>query len=204
MKKLLIGCLSMCSACALAADPDMPDTDFAAKPYQATRLTLVGGITQGGDTLAEVGISGSSDEKIKAGQLLLAGVGLNYRGEHQPMSYQINAGYHWDSVTVKNGEVTIDRIALDVLAYWEFHERHRIGVGALYHLNPTLEIDLDFAPSEKAEFDSSLGAVVEYGFRFVGTGAVVSLRYASIEYSMDGFEEKADASHVGVVIYAYF
>lgn len=203
----LIGAL-MLATLAQSASAQMEDSEadspMQEKPaHKSTRIALVGAVTQGGDTLTELDILGSSDEEIKAGELFYAGLGVNYRQQHSSLSLQANLGYHWDSITAENGDVTLSRIALDVLPFWHFAERHRLGVGLVYHLDPTLELDFDFARGE-VEFENSLGYAVEYGFLFPSTGAVVSLRYTTMDYTIDGFSGEVDASHAGLVIYAYF
>lgn len=99
--------------------------------------------------------------------------------------------------------MSLSRMAVDAFSHWEMHPRHRLGVGGVYQVKPTLKLDLG-SVTEKVEFNSSLGYAAEYGFRFTSTGAVLAVRYTQMDYALEGSQEDIGASHLGLIVYAYF
>lgn len=196
MKSLGYAALLWCGLAGTAlADDFVPGT--------RTSVVLGGAWTFGGDKLAEYEVEysdgDSSREKIKAGENLHFFVGAymeNRESEARAYGAQLTLGWFFDSISGKNGEVTLDRFPIEVIPYVKLN-KFRLGMGLTYHTNITLEDNAVL--NDSVDFDNAAGLVViaEY---MVAQQVGIGLRYVNIDYDLDvpGVSRSFDASHVGL------
>lgn len=153
---------------------------------------LGGGLTFGGDKLAEVEVSngGNTDNvDIDAGELFYIAGGLIIPFSDTGFSLQTTIGWHRDGVVASNGDASFERFPLELIPFYNY-KRHRIGAGLTYNLSP--ELDLDDAGGSKVEFDDALGYVIEYDYVFgksaLDGGLMLGARYAFIQYEVDSID----------------
>lgn len=186
------------AACSLSATAQELETDNTVDSVTIKPL-LAGGFTIGGDNLVEVEYEDGSSDELDAGDLLDLKAGFLIDLHNYPITIQTTIGYHFDSVDAENGDASFNRLPLDLLAFYNI-DKHRIGAGLSYHLNPELELEFGGVNID-IDADNAMGLVLEYGNE-VADNIIVGLRYVDIEYEFEGSSEKFDGSHVG--IYGYF
>lgn len=159
----------------------------------------------GGDDVGSLVNDGEEKGDVEAGSgmNIYAGVVL------KPVDYfetRISAGYHFDRSKTETGTVYMDRTVIDLIPTFAYHI-HRLGLGATYHINPTLDGD-DFNKSD-IEFDNAWGYLVEYGVK-VTPFLYLGVRYVGLDYDIktEGVQlngsSNVDASHVGLNLYFEF
>lgn len=180
----------------------MSNTAFADPMQNASDVSFVigGGLTVGGDSLVDVELiyddGDHSVEDLKAGELLYIYAGLNIALPNAPLDIQATIGYHFDSISADNGEVSFDRMPIDLLLLYHLGEaaQHRLGGGLTYHLSP--ELDLNDLGNGRYEADNALGFVFAYDYQIVAHN-YLGVRYTNIEYDFDSISVTADGSNVG-------
>jgi len=198
----------ICTAAILAATLCSASFANAETPSQEKqnesplKVLLGAGITFGGDDLVRAEFDDGSSDKLYAGGFIDLKVGMIYELPESPYIFQSSIGYFFDSIDAENGDASFDRIPLEFLGFYSW-DKHRIGLGATYHTGVELDISIDGVGSGKADFDNSLGTVIEYGYE-VHDKFVLSLRGTMIDYSVEGAasSEDIDGNHVG--LYANF
>lgn len=188
----------------------------ANKTQEGFAFVFVGGITQGGDTLTTFDRYRYRDEDLDAGDGGYIGAGVSYHFPDTPFQLQSTIGYHGASLSASNGDAWFDRKPLEVMGFYHIAERHRVGFGASYHLNPEYEIDIDHAYingqwfyryKQSDDFDNALGAVIQYDYRIPSINLRIGARYTHIDYewekSLDFFGNKrsdVDGSYLGLTL----
>ena len=159
------------------------------------------GFEDGGETLASASTSNGflgdyeRDLDLAGGIKLAMGI-YNILGESENRSLSFAVGYLSDSIDASNGDADYETITFD--AVYSFHfEAHRFGLGALYHIDPEFEQNIDGQPGIKAEFDDALGVVVQYSYA-VSPTFQAGLRYTEMDYEINDFE--LDASSFGMFL----
>ena len=166
-----------------------------------THLVLTGGIGTGGDELAEVEYDHGDDGEVRAGGLVLLGVGIDHQfGNNWEVQATVN--YLFDGADADNGDVFFSRWPLDLLAFYR-NGNHRFGGGLTYHLNPEFEVDLDYVPERTIDFDDALGFVLEYDY-FIMPQLSVGVRGTLIDYEASDFDDEVSGNSIGVVVNGYF
>lgn len=188
------------TACSLSATAQELETENLADSATIIPL-LAGGFTLGGDNLVEVEYDDGSSEELNAGDLLDLKAGFLIDLPNYPVTIQTTIGYHFDSITATNGDASFSRLPLDLLAFYNVN-KHRIGAGLSYHLNPELEFEFDNV-DVNIDADNAIGLVVEYGYQ-VADRVILGLRYVDIDYEFESASEEFDGSHVGIYGYLTF
>lgn len=188
---------------ATAALP-APAQPFAA-PERNFYFALFGGITGGGDKLAEVRYSNGDRESIRAGGLGHLAAGVVWQPTATPLSVQATVGWHFDNISARNGDITFSRVPIEVLGYFTGVPNWRFGGGARFIRDARLETDVD-GFSDTVRYKDTTGLVLEAGYRIAPRGWV-NLRYTDEEYeakSFNGFNVtptgKTSAQSIGLNI----
>ncbi len=181
----------------------LADTQTNSPEEETRRLKLLlgAGLTHGGDDLLKLEFEDGSSEKLYAGGLIDLKAGFSYKLHESPIRIHSTVGYFWDSVNAENADGSFDRIPLEVLGFYTWNE-HQLGVGASYHTNVQLDFE-GLGEDFKADFDDSLGAVIEYGYA-MNDKLTFAVRGVFIDYSLKNAPsdvEDIDGNHIGVFAY---
>ena len=170
---------------------------FAQEGAGGVGLVLYSGITFGGEELVEVEAEFGADGELEAGGFILLGGGLKYSMERFPIDLQATLGVHFDVEFADNGDASFTRFPADVIAFYRA-EKHRVGLGFTYHLNPKLDFDIDGVVDDAESLGNELGFVVEYNY-LSAESVAVGVRYVDIDYFLPFFGD-LDGSYVGIVV----
>ncbi len=193
------------SAAIMLASSSVPSF---AEDNKADNWDLVGNIniTFGGDELVELMVEdffGDEDnEEVKAGELISFAGGAAFQIPQTSIQLQGTVGYHVDGIFADNGDVEFSRFPVELMAFYRFN-KHRFGLGVTEHLNPKLELDLDYGVNTETEYDDAFGLIAQYDYR-VTTFFAVGVRFVDIEYEAENSgvfhfdNSKVDGSHIGV------
>ena len=186
-------CTAAWSISVSAQEPEPAETpmSFLIQPI------IVAGFTFGTDKQVEIEYNDGSSEGIDAADLLELKLGLKTELPEHPITLQTSIGFNFDSYLSKNGEASVTRLPLELLAFYNL-DKHRAGAGFSYHVNPALQLDYDDI-SLNSDADDTLGMVVEYGY-LVKHNFILGVRYLSIDYEFKGpnEQEDVDGSHFGI------
>ena len=173
---------------ALAADPltGRPVKEDAL--YQHRSVFFVNfGVQNGGDELIALYDvdSGEQVDNSRAGGYTRLTLGGEIAIGDTPFSVQIGAGLLRDGLTsnVTSSKSVFKRKVLELIPFWNF-DRHRVGVGAAAHLEPTFHFNPDGPGSISEEFDDAVGAVLQYDIRY-DQNLSVGARYTYINYEIE-------------------
>lgn len=190
-------CTTAWSLSASAQEPEQPEkaTVVIMKP------TVSVGLTFGVDNHVEVEYETDSSAELKVGDLLDLRIGLLIDPLDYPVTIQTTIGYNFDSVTSENGEASLTRLPLELLAFYNM-DKHRMGAGLSYHVNPALKLEFDDV-SVNADADNAFGLVLEYGYDATDS-LIIGLRYLNIDYDFEGENGELDGSQIGIYGYLIF
>jgi hypothetical protein len=166
----------------------------AAQPFGAPAernfyFGLMGGITGGGDKLAEVRYSNGDRESVRAGGLAHIAAGVVWQPVLAPLSVQATIGWHVDGITADNGDITFSRVPIEVLGYFTGVPNWRFGAGARFVRNAELEADVD-GFVDTVTYKDATGLVLEAGYRIAPRGWL-NLRYTDEQYEPERFNGAA-------------
>jgi hypothetical protein len=186
-------------------------TTEAPIPQKKIDFVVGGGLTFGGDEIADVRVidydDDDSSEDVSAGALIHIYTGINAYIPDSDFSVQTTIGYHVDGIFASNGSVAFTRYPLELIPYYNFN-RIRIGLGLSYHINPEFSGDSDAGLGDR-EYDNALGLVASVEVK-LGSHFAVGLHYTDIDYDLskieivsgDNFNEQKDSnidgSNVGI------
>ena len=205
-KPLAVLLISATPTLALA---DLPTE--APAPQKKIDFLVGGGLTFGGDDIADVQVidydDDESSEDVTAGGLIHFYTGINAYIPDSDFSIQTTIGYHVDGIFASNGSVAFTRYPLELIPYYNF-SRFRVGLGLSYHINPEFSGDSDAHLGDR-EYDNALGLVASVEVK-IGSHFAVGLHYTDIDYDLskienvygDNFNEQKDSnidgSNVGI------
>ena len=142
------------------------------------------GVQNGGDRLISLTDNTSGEEKdsARAGGYVRVTFGGEIALADSDFSIQIAGGMLQDGLTsnINSDKSTFTRKVIEFIPFWNF-DRHRVGVGAVAHLDPKWTLDLDDQPTIRWEFDDAVGAVLQYDIRY-DQDISVGARYTWIDY----------------------
>jgi hypothetical protein len=162
---------------------------FGAPPERNFYFGLMGGITGGGDKLAEVRYSNGDRESVRAGGLAHIAAGVVWQPTLTPLSVQATIGWHVDGITADNGDITFSRVPIEVLGYFTGVPNWRFGAGARFVRNAELEADVD-GFVDTVTYKDATGLVLEAGYRIAPRGWL-NLRYTDEQYEPERFNGAA-------------
>ncbi|MCH9814682.1 MAG: hypothetical protein K0U47_12160 [Epsilonproteobacteria bacterium] len=138
-------------------------------------------IGRGGDKLASIGYTNGDTANLYAGGGVGFTGGILFVPKTTPeLQTLVSIGYMFDSADASNGDVTFGRFPLSVIQYYVINQ-WRVGVGATYHMSPTLESDGFGYSDEEVDFDNGLGALAEIDYLFP-SGMIIGFRATLMEY----------------------
>jgi len=177
------------------------DASQVVEQNKPLRFLLGAGLTFGGDTLVTATYTDGSSKNITAGGFMMIYGGLDYRLD-DAISLQGTLGYHFDTITASNGDVTFSRIPLELLAYYHLNDAFRLGGGVRIVNSPELKGN-GIAGNVNGTFDNTVGLVIEGEYMMHRTFGI-KLRHVSEHYQPSGSPVSVDGSHFGVLANLYF
>ena len=186
---------------AIAAVIALTSLGAQADDLRPLRFVLGGGLTFGGETLANVTYSDGSDQNIRSGGLLEYHAGIDVRATPH-LSFQATLGYHVDtSAGASNGSVRFSRVPAEVLGYFHVSDNLRLGGGVRMVFSPELK-GRGVASNVNQKFDNTTGAILEGEYLFTRWFGL-KLRAVSETYRASDTGIKANGDHVGVYVNFY-
>lgn len=146
------------------------------------------GVQNGGDemiTLTNVE-TGEQVDNTRAGGFTRLTIGGDIAFGPSDFSLYIGGGLLRDGLTsnINEDKAVFKRKVLELIPFWNF-DRHRLGVGAIAHLEPTFHLNLDGPGGQyRQEFDDAVGAVLQYDIRY-DQNISVGARYSYISYDIE-------------------
>lgn len=158
------------------------------------------GLEGGGETFVTAtrsndDFSFDQDLNIGGGVKIAAGI-HKIVGENDGGSVSLALGYLWDSIDADNGDADFSTITLDAIYNLRLN-RHRLGIGASYHIGPEYQDDLDGFAKTNIDFDDSLGLILQYSYE-ITPGFYLGLRHTEMDYEVHG--NSVDASSIGLFL----
>lgn len=168
-----------------------------------------GGLTFGGDTIADVRYRDDDDDidnvKVRAGGLFAINGGIEVRFTDM-VSAQALIGYHFDRANGSDGNVRFERYPLDLLGHFRVNDWFRVGGGVRYTGSAKIRgsgAGLTYVSNE--DFKPTWGTVVEGEF-FPMQSLGIKLRYVTEKFKSKSFPSAPDlnGSHGGIYLNYYF
>jgi hypothetical protein len=193
-----IGALALVASLGFgtAQAQSVPAAPGYAKPQRNFFFVLYGGLTFGGDELAEAQVTTlppyggayTYTDTVRAGGLVQFGAGVLWQPSDVPLAVQATVGYHADSINADNGDISFTRVPFEALAFYTGVPRWRFGGGARFVRNA--ELEYDFGRRDVFRFKDTTGVVLEAGYE-VAPRFWINLRYVDEDYevrSLNGAE----------------
>lgn len=200
MKQSTRSCLMALPFLALghAAFADMPAN---ARELSTTHLVTSLGVMDGGDKLATVEYRHRDDVDINAGGLVLFGVGVDHEFGN---NWEVQATFNYlaAGASARNGDVSFTRWPVEALGFYRMGN-HRFGGGLTYHINPKLDVDIDYGPDDTINFDDALGVVIEYDYFFLRQLSL-GVRGTLIDYKSSDLHDTVNGNSIGIIVSGYF
>lgn len=180
----------------------LPLLVFTSTTIQASNLFMEGGLHFGGDELASVQFVGGPTESIDAGGLISGSIGL-ISDINDTVELRTSIGIKFDLITAENLDMNFTRFPLTAMLF-SIGEKVSFGLGATYHLNPTLDISGSLGSTD-AEFDDAFGLVAEIDFK-LGERGYIGLKATFIDYELNTAFGSSEVSgnSTGIVIGSRF
>lgn len=170
------------------------------------RLSILGGITHGGDKVGRVKYLDGSTNNLDAGAFGYFGGGIEY-DINDDFIVQLNAQYHWDTAAASNGDMTFSRFELEAIPYYRLNERFRLGLGVGLHAN--VHLSSDFTNNVRGdvgdvEYDNATAIIGSVGYNLENSDSWVEFRLVNVEYIVNKVGGKdyialpVDGNHFGL------
>ncbi len=205
MRTALFRTLSLAGLLAVAA-PALADT--MGSDAQQIRFVVHGGLTMGGDNISTVQTDDGKD-KIKAGGLFQVGAGILAQAGTLPLAAQLTYNYHADGDSYENGSTSYHRQPIELTFFYTGIENWRLGAGVRKSGSAKFNVKQDGYATVRGTLESDPALILEAGYA-LSPSAWLSARYVDESYtlksasvgnaSIQGLNEKVDASHAGVFI----
>jgi hypothetical protein len=169
----------------------MPAPIQAAAPSQGhghLGLMLTGDVEYGGDNVVTLLFANGSTQKIHAGQGGSIGIGAHYQPAASPWDFSATVGSKFVLNASSNSDLKITRVVFKLAGTYNLANGAWVTLGPVLHTGTKLDGD-SFVPD--VSFDSSFGALLGVGWRWVG------VTYTNMKYK-GPFAGSIDASSVGV------
>jgi hypothetical protein len=208
MKKLGLAALA---ACTLTLPLTQTTLAAAPKTDPSFRFVISAGLTAGGDTIDTLKYKKGGSVDIKAGGLVQIGAGVRYQQPGSPFSLLGTVNYHVDNATAKNGDARFDRIPLELMGFYHWHNGWQFGGGLRHTLNARFKESIDGQPDITIDYEDTASVVLQVGY---GNPRVWGgLRYVNESFHQKQIRvgnlyadvlQKTDGSHVGLFGYYAF
>jgi hypothetical protein len=136
---------------------------FASSAFaQDSPWQFTGGIlfSEGGDRLFTGKYTDGTKIDITAGGTLALNLGL-YRNIGSAFDLQTTLGIHTAGTLGTNGNASFTRFPLEVMGFYQLNDDYRLGAGARKSLSAKLGTSGVATYQPSAEFNASVGSVVE-------------------------------------------
>lgn len=167
----------------------------------AADFVLEAGLHAGGDDLVTATFVSGSTQTIEAGGLYNFALGVGF-DINEKVTSRITFGIKQDSITASNGNIEFTRYPLDALVFYKT-DSWLFGGGITYHTNVKLSGD-GLASGLSANFDDSMGFILEADYLFGNKKGYVGGRYTMIDYdtvpSATVNAATVDGNSIGVVV----
>ena len=198
-----------CSVKLFALSSLLCASPIFAETSDKLRLSLIGGITLGGDKIGTLGYFDGSTKNLYAGRFAYIGGGLEYE-INEDYTVQINAQYHWDTATAVNGDVEFSRYEFEAIPYYHLNDQYRVGLGLGLHTNTKLSSDF----SADVGYDNANAIIASVGRKMKDSDRWLEFRIVSVEYFINKYNnyqlpssfifEPYDGSHIGLSYHMLF
>lgn len=168
---------------------------------------LTGGLTVGGETIMTAYYTTGQTMKVRAGNFVQVGVGVQWRMENTPLALALTANYHGDHAAASNGFGEFVRYPLEAIMYY-VGDDWRFGLGARRVLLPEARLkNNDTTYDVLLKFSDANGVIAEIGYAATENlwlnFRVVREQYRGETLNVEGViydarSLKYDGSHVGV------
>ncbi len=166
------------------------------------------GIQNGGDELIPLldADTGEQVDNSRAGGFTRLTIGGDIALGDSDFSVEVTGGMLYDGLTsnLNESKSKFERKVLELIPFWNW-DRHRFGIGATAHLEPSWSFKPDSQPSISTEYKDAVGAILQYDIRY-DQNISVGARYTYIVYEedVDVVTEEVDGQSFGVhVTYAF-
>jgi hypothetical protein len=181
-------------AVAFCASPIVAETS------NSLHVSIIGGLTFGGDRVGGLQYVDGSTSNLDAGALAYFGGGLEYH-INDSFILQLNAQYHWDTAAATNGDMTFSRYEFEAIPYYRINERYRIGLG--YGMHSNVHLSSDFTAD--LEYNNANAIIGSVGRLSENSDSWLEFRVVSVEYELNKVGNQTvasglmtDANHIGV------
>lgn len=187
-------------ACLIASSAFAQDS-----PWRYTGGIL---LSEGGDHLFYGKYTDGTKIDITAGGTLALNFGL-YRNIGSAFDLQTTLGIHTAGTLGANGNASFTRFPLEVMGFYPLNDEYRLGAGVRKSLAAKLGTSGVATYQPSAEFNASVGRVIELQYLLGKTNkkstakTAVNFRYAKETFTekTEGIKIKGDHIGVGVVFY---
>ena len=167
-------------------------------------LLLSGGLTSGGETLAEL----NTGTKLKAGGLIYLALGTVYQFADSKFQLQASVGYHFDTLDADNGSADFNRTFIELIPFYQITDNIRAGIGITNILSadysdPLLDLEFDTTTGLVAEIDWRLSKKLWWGIRYTDLEYIIT-DINGLNVGSGGDDFPIDGSYFGVMLNAGF
>jgi len=170
---------------------------FSSPAQAEIKPILTFGLELGGEELVP-----ESMGDVNAGGGYTFGAGLSFSAVDSSLSLRAMIHYLFKIVEYTNldGEASFDAFPIE-LGLFNSWEKHEIGAGLSYHLNPSQELEITNSYSYTVDFEDASGLFLQYNYIFSPTSAssngnntYVGIKYTAMDYG------SIDASSLGIYL----
>ncbi len=155
------------------------------------KFLLEAGVEYGGDEILKVFFTNGGEQSMKAGQGGYIAVGGQFQlASVKNLLLRTSIGFKYNTTAAKNADISLTRIPINIIPYWQINNDFRVGLGITTHQSVSFKGD---GYVSDVDFTSSLGTRAELGYKWI------ALTYTSIDYKT-AFGQKVSASSVGVAL----
>lgn len=202
MKKIIV-------SAALAAAALVPALSQAAADDTPSSVSLHPAFgfmgTFGGDKLAGVQFTDGKTDAVTAGGSVYAYAGVQLRSTELPISLLATVGYHKGIAGGDNGDITFERVPLELLAMYEvIPGKLRIGGGVRHDTGINLSAH-GVLQGSALKFEDATGGVLQAEWMLGNSFSIVG-RYVAIKYrynAENGFQYRANGNQGGIGLNLY-
>lgn len=174
---------------------------FSNSAQAEVEAILTAGLELGGEDLVT-----TSESDLTAGGGISLGAGLSFSPADSSLSLRTVIHYLFDTVefTSPDGEASANSFPIEVGLFNSWN-KHEIGTGLSYHLNPSHELEFFNMGSGTVDFEDASGYFLQYNYIFSqsgsssnGNNSYVGIKYTAMDYELQN--DTIDANSLGIYI----
>ena len=177
---------------------------------QESSWQYMGGIqvSGGGDHLFYGKYSDGTKVDITAGGGLAVNLGVSHK-INSAVNLQTTLGIHTDGTLGTNGNASFTRFPLEVMGFYQLNNQYLIGAGVRKSLAAKLSTSGVATYQPSAEFNGSVGQVIELQYVLVQpkkkstAKTAVNFRYVNESFTEKNYGIKVKGNHVGIGVVFY-